>query len=67
MGVKVNGIRHVLRRYLFLHDAIKGQMTEMKRVGEKTQFIDDLRNVIKYWELMEVVEDRKRWKRQFIT
>jgi hypothetical protein len=37
-------------------------MTEVKRVGRRTQFIDDLRNKRRYWELKEEAEDRNRWK-----
>ena len=34
---------------------------------EEKQLLDDLRNKIRYWELTEEAEDRKRWKRQFIN
>ena len=41
---KANWIGHILRRNYLLHDAIKGQMTEVKGVGRKrTQLLDDLR------------------------
>ena len=50
-----------------LHDAIEGQMTEVKGVGRRrTQLLDDLRNRRRYWELKEEAEDRKRWRQQFI-
>ena len=40
----------------------------VKRVGRRrTHLLDDLRNMSRYWELKEEAEDRKRWKRQFIT
>jgi hypothetical protein len=40
----------------------------MKGVGRRrTQLLDDLRNGRRYWELKEVAEDRKRWRRQFIS
>ena len=41
-------------------------MTEVKGVG-RTQLLDDLRNNRRYWELKEEVEDRNRWKWQFIS
>ena len=66
---KANWIGHILRRNCLLHDAIEGQMTEVKEVGRRrrrTQLLDDLRNRRSYWELNEEAEDRKRWKRQFI-
>ena len=57
---KANWIGHVLRRNCLLHDAIKGQMTEVKKVGRRrTQLLDDLKNRRRYWELKEKVEDRK--------
>ena len=39
---KVNWIGHIQRRNCFLHDAIEGQITEMKGVGRRTQLLDDL-------------------------
>ena len=64
---KANLIRHILRRNCLLHDAIEGQMTEVKGVGRRrTQLLDDLMN-IRYWELKEETEDRNRWKRRFIN
>ena len=61
-------IGHILRRNCLLHDAIEGQMTEVKGVGRRrTQFLDDLRNRRRYWERKEEAEDRNRWKRQFIN
>jgi hypothetical protein len=45
-----NWIGHILRRNCLLHDAIEGQMTEVKGVGRrKTQPLVDLRNRRKYW------------------
>ena len=65
---KANWIGHILRRNCFLHDAIEGQMTEVKGVGRRrTQLLDDLRNRRRYWELKEEAEDRKGWRRQFIS
>jgi hypothetical protein len=63
---KANWIGHILRINCLLHDAIEGQMTEVKVVGRKrTQLLDTLRNKRRYLELKEEAEDRKRW-RQFI-
>ena len=43
-------------------------MAEVKGVERKrTQFLDDLKNRRRYWELMEEAEDRREWKRQFIN
>ena len=65
---KVNWIGHILRRNCLLHDAIEGQMTEVKGVGRiRTLLFDDLRNRRRYWELKEEAEDWKRRKRQFIN
>ena len=64
---KANWIGHILRRNCLLHDAIEGQMTEVKGVGRRTQLLDDLRNRRRYWELKEEAEDRKRWRQQFIN
>ena len=44
---KANWIGH-LRRNCLLHDAIEGQMTEVKGVGRRTQPLDDLRNRRRY-------------------
>jgi hypothetical protein len=42
---KVNWIDHILRINCLLHDAIEGQMKEVKGVGRRTtQLLDDLRN-----------------------
>ena len=39
------------------HDAIEGQMTEMKAVARRrTQLLDDL-IIRRYWELKEEAED----------
>ena len=45
---KANWIGHILRINCLLHNAIEGQMTEVKGVGRRTQFLDDLRNTRKY-------------------
>ena len=51
---KANWIGHILRKSCLLHDAIEGQMTEMKGIGRRrTKLLDDLRNRRRYWELME--------------
>ena len=64
---KANWIGHILRKNCLLHDAIEGQMTELKGVGRRrTQLLDDLRKRRRYWELKEEAEDRKGWRRQFI-
>ena len=60
---KANWIGDILRRNCLLHDAIEGQMMEVKGVGRRTQLLDDLRNRRRYWELNEETEDRKIWKR----
>ena len=49
---KANWIGHILRRNCFLHDATKGQVTEVKGVGRRIQLLDDLRKR-RYWELKE--------------
>ena len=65
---KVNWIGHFLRRNCLLHDAIDGQMTEVKGVGRRRpQLLDHLRNRRRSWELKEEAEDRKRWRRPFIN
>ena len=65
---KANWIGHILRRNCLLHDAIEGQMTEVKGVGRtRTQLLDDLRNRRRYWEPKEEAEDRKSWRPQFIN
>ena len=66
---KANWIGHILRRNCLLHHAIEGQMTEVKEVGRRrrTQLLDDLRNMRRYWEIKEEAEDRKGWRRQFIS
>ena len=65
---KANWIGHILRRNCLLHEAIEGQMSEVKGVGRRrTQLLDDLRNIRRYWELKEETEDRKRWRLQFVN
>ena len=56
---KANWISHILRRNCLLHDVIKGEMTEVKGVGRRTQLLDELRNR-RYWELKEEAEDQKK-------
>jgi hypothetical protein len=41
---KDNWIGHILRRNCLLHDAIEGQVIEVKGVGRTTQLLDDLRS-----------------------
>jgi hypothetical protein len=49
---KVNWIGHILRRNCLFHDAIEGQMTEVKVVeGRTTHLLDDLRYRRIYFEL----------------
>ena len=68
LRTKANWIGHILRRNCLLHDAIDGQMTEVKGVGRRrTQLLHDLRNRRRYWETKEEAEDRKRWRQQFIN
>ena len=59
---KVNSIGRILIRNCLLHDAIEGEMTEVKGVGRRrrTQLLDDLRNRRRYWELKEEADDRNR-------
>ena len=47
-------------RNCLLHDAIERHMTEVKRVGKRTQFLVDLRNRKRHWELEDKAKDRKR-------
>ena len=57
--IKANWIGHILRKNYLLHDAIEGQMTEVKAAGRRTaQLLDDLRNRRRYWELKDEAEDR---------
>jgi hypothetical protein len=64
---KANWIGDILRRNCLLHDAIEREMKEVKGVGRRrTQLLDDLKNMRRYWELKEEAQDRKKW-RQFIT
>jgi hypothetical protein len=59
---------HILRRNCLLHDAIEGQMTEVKGVGRRgTQLLDDIRNRRRYWELKGEGENRKTLKRQLVN
>ena len=53
-----NWIGRILRINCLLHDVIEEQMTELKGVGRRrAQFLDDLRNRRRYWELKEETED----------
>ena len=46
---KANWIGHILRRSCLLHDAIEGQMTQVKGVvRRRTHLLDDLRKTIRY-------------------
>ena len=57
---KANWIGHILRRNYLLHDAIEGQMTEVKGVGRRrTQLLDDLRNRRRYWDLKSKLKIEK--------
>ena len=60
MRRKVNWYGHILRINCLLHDAVEGQMTEVKELGRRTQILEDLRNRRRYWELKEEDEDRNR-------
>ena len=43
---KTNWIGHILRRYCLLHDAIEGNMTEVKGVGKRRRLlVGDLKRV----------------------
>ena len=53
----INWIGHILRIVFLLHDAIEGQMTEVKGVERRTQLLDDLGIRRRYWELKEEAED----------
>ena len=57
---KPKWIRTNLRRNCCLHDAIEGQMPEVKGVGRRSQLLNDLRKIKRYWELKEEAEDWKR-------
>jgi hypothetical protein len=58
---KPNWIGHILRRNCLLHDAISGQMTEVKGEGRRRKLLrDDLRKGRRCWEIKEEIEDRKR-------
>ena len=62
---KADWIGHVVMRNCLIHDAIEGQMTQVKGVERRrTQLLDDLRNRRRYWELKEEPEGLKR---QFIN
>ena len=64
-----NWIGHILRRNCLFHDAIEGQMTEVKelRRRRRTQLLADLRNRRRNCELKKEAEERRGWKRQFIN
>ena len=67
MDLLTSGILNNNKRNCLLRDAIEGQMTEVKEVGRRTHFLNDLRIRRRYWELKEEAEDWRRWKRQFIN
>jgi len=46
-----------LRRNFCLHDAIEGQMKEVKGVGTRTELLDDLRKRRRYWELKKEAKE----------
>ena len=57
---KSNCIVYTREKNCRLHDAIVGQMTEVKGVGRRrTQLLEDLRNRRRYWKLKEVAENLK--------
>ena len=60
LRTKANWIGHILRRNCLLHDAIEGQMKKVGVGRRKTQFLDDLKNRRRYWELKEDAEHRNR-------
>jgi len=41
LRTKANWISHILRRNCLLHDAIEGQMAEVKGVRRRTQLLDE--------------------------
>ena len=45
-----NLIGHILRRNCLFHDAMEGQVMELKSVGRRKRLLDNLRN-IRYWKL----------------
>ena len=53
---KANWVGHILRINCLLHDAIEGQIMEVKGVGRRTQLLDDLRNRRRYWELRRMLK-----------
>ena len=58
---KTNWIGRILRRNYLLHEAIEGQMNEVKGVGRRrTQLLHDLGYRRKYWKLKEEAEDRNK-------
>ena len=50
MCIKVNLIGHILKRNYLLHDAIEGQMTEVKGVGRRKRRTKLFVNLIKKME-----------------
>ena len=58
---KAYWVGQILRINCLLHDAIEGQMKEVKGVGRRRiQFLDDLTNRRRYLELKEETVDRKK-------
>ena len=54
-------ISYILRRNCLLHDALEGQMTELKGIRRRrTQLLDDLRNRKRHWVLKKEAEDLNR-------
>ena len=64
---KANCTVHTLRINCLLHDAIEGQLTEVKEVGRRTQLLDHFRKEQIYWELKEEAEDRKKLETTVLT
>ena len=57
---KANYVGHILRRNCLLHDVIGEQMTAVKGIGRRrTEFLDDSRNIWRYWELKEEAAGNK--------
>ena len=66
LHIKANWIGHILRRNCLLHDAIEGQMVEVKGARRRTKLLGDLKDRKRYWKLMEEAEDEKGRELQFI-
>ena len=46
LRIEANSLGHIVRRNCLLHGASEGQMTKVRRVGRRTQLLDDLRNIL---------------------